>query len=650
MIREPMSTDARKLRKVRLEEKTPHVSVVIPARNEAENLKYVLPRIPSDVFEVILVDGHSTDDTIAAAREILPSIRIAPQEGQGKGDALRTGFDACTGDIIVMLDADGSTDPQEIPRFVSALMQGADFVKGSRYLAGGGSADFTPHRNMGNAGLTRMVNGLFSTRYTDLCYGYNAFWRDCLEYFDVDCDGFEVETLLNIRAHQSALVVAEVPSYEYQRIAGSSNLHVVRDGLRVLRTVLTEWWKGHTPAAPDGAEPVSRLDRLEAMPTLQLPAISAATLSSALEPAREPEDQDARARSLPAIAPGTATVAVIIAAYAEDRWLRLHDVIESLQRQTRRPDEIILVIDHNPSLVAVARATLSGVRVVENTHARGLSGARNTGIELAGAEFVAFVDDDATPEPDWLETLLLACVEQGAVGAGGALLPEWQGERPGWFPDEFGWVIGCSYAGLPSQQAKVRNLIGASMLIRRRAFAIAGGFREDMGRIGRHPVGCEETDWCLRAQRMLPGGYFLYAPDARSLHFVPESRAQLSYFIRRCYHEGMSKAQVVAHSGAGVGLSAERAQAMRVLPHGVWRGMCDLILRGDINGAARAAMVGAGLGFTVAGFVAGRVSLAIDAMKGAISGRQQPVGIPHAASLAEYLTPVSHTSQEERSA
>ncbi len=219
----------------------PTISVVIPARNEAPNLRHVLPNIPKSVTEVILVDGHSTDDTIAEARRLMPSIRVIQQTGKGKGDALRIGFMASTGDIIVMLDADGSTDPNEIPRYVDALMQGYDFAKGSRFLKGGGSADFTVVRRLGNTFLKSLVNTLFRTNFPDLCYGYNAFWRSCLEDVVIDCDGFEVETLLNLRMHTANLKIVEVPSFEESRIHGTSNLNAFQDGWRVLRVIMQEW-------------------------------------------------------------------------------------------------------------------------------------------------------------------------------------------------------------------------------------------------------------------------------------------------------------------------------------------------------------------------------------------------------------------------
>ncbi len=225
----------------------PRISVVLPVLNEAENLYYVLPYLPSIVTEVILVDGHSNDETIAVAQQLCPQIKVIAQTRKGKGNALKEGFAACTGDIIIMLDGDSSTDPLEIPRFVEALQQGNAFAKGSRFLEGGGSEDITFLRRLGNYGLSVLVNLLFQTRYSDLCYGYNAFWRSYLDQLAVDCDGFEVETLLNLRAHKAGLKVVEVPSYERLRIFGVSHLRVLRDGWRVFQTILRERFEDVRP-------------------------------------------------------------------------------------------------------------------------------------------------------------------------------------------------------------------------------------------------------------------------------------------------------------------------------------------------------------------------------------------------------------------
>src|SRR4051794_19203257 len=217
------------------------ISVVIPTLNEAENLPHVLPRIPTWVDEVIIVDGLSTDDTIEVARRYRPDVRVVLESTKGKGAALRAGFRAARGHIIVMLDADGSTDPREIPTFVGALLGGADIAVGSRFVQGGGTADMERHRKMGNWVLTRLVRVGFGARYSDLCYGYTAFWSDVLPYLDGDYTGFEVETLLHIRALRASLTVAEVPSFEAPRRYGVSNLRTGRDGGGVLRSIGREW-------------------------------------------------------------------------------------------------------------------------------------------------------------------------------------------------------------------------------------------------------------------------------------------------------------------------------------------------------------------------------------------------------------------------
>jgi glycosyltransferase involved in cell wall biosynthesis len=237
---------------------TASISVVIPALNEAANLPHVLTRIPAMVDEVVLVDGHSIDSTIDVARAVRADVRVVLQDGRGKGNALACGFAAASGDIIVMLDADGSTDPAEIPQFVAALLDGNDFAKGSRFADGGSSNDITLLRAIGNRVLGLAVNVLFRTRYTDLCYGYNAFWRHCLPHMHVTCNGFEVETLINVRIARAGLAVAEVPSVEYERMYGESNLNAVRDGIRVLRTIVRERARRRATAGHEGWRPSFR--------------------------------------------------------------------------------------------------------------------------------------------------------------------------------------------------------------------------------------------------------------------------------------------------------------------------------------------------------------------------------------------------------
>jgi glycosyltransferase involved in cell wall biosynthesis len=240
---------------------SPTVSVVVPAMNEAENLPHVFATLPQWIDEIVLVDGNSKDDTVAVARRLRPNVRVVTQTGKGKGDALAAGFAACTSDIIVMIDADGSTDGREIIQFVGALVTGADFVKGSRYATGGGSDDLTFNRKFGNKVLTALVNRMYGTSYSDLCYGYNAFWTRHLDVLNLDCDGFEVETLLNIRAAKAGLKVQEVPSHERCRIHGESNLHAIRDGIRVLKTIIREWRTGPALATPQPAASAPTADQ-----------------------------------------------------------------------------------------------------------------------------------------------------------------------------------------------------------------------------------------------------------------------------------------------------------------------------------------------------------------------------------------------------
>ncbi|MCW2963484.1 MAG: glycosyl transferase [Actinomycetia bacterium] len=216
------------------------VSVVICALNEAESIGQVLDSLPEDVDEVILVDGSSTDGTIEVALGHRPDIRVVCQKGVGKGAALTSGFAAASGDIIITMDGDGSADASEIPRFIETLRNGADLAKGSRFIEGGGSDDFTPVRRLGNRALCTATNLLYGTRYSDLCYGFNAIWSRSLGAVAIDCSGFEVETLMNIRAAKSGLKVVEVPSFELRRLGGKSKLSPVRDGWRILRVILAE--------------------------------------------------------------------------------------------------------------------------------------------------------------------------------------------------------------------------------------------------------------------------------------------------------------------------------------------------------------------------------------------------------------------------
>jgi glycosyltransferase involved in cell wall biosynthesis len=272
----------------RPEKLTPRISIVIPARNEARNLEVILPELPP-VHQVILVDGHSVDGTIATAQRVMPDIEVIHQTRTGKGNALACGFAAVTGDIVVMFDADGSADPAEIPRFVAALVDGADVAKGSRFAPGGGSEDITHFRRLGNYGLNVLTNVLLGTKYTDLCYGYNAFWAHVLPRLELPAttlprrddgsmhwgDGFEIETVLNCRFAADGMRIVEIPSVERLRIHGESNLRAVRDGFRVLKTIWTERQRGRRvrtlpqPAAAAWDETVITLD-VPARPIVQV--------------------------------------------------------------------------------------------------------------------------------------------------------------------------------------------------------------------------------------------------------------------------------------------------------------------------------------------------------------------------------------------
>jgi len=295
-------------------------------------------------------------------------------------------------------------------------------------------------------------------------------------------------------------------------------------------------------------------------------------------------------------------VSVVICAYTEARWDELTMAVRSVQRQAVAVREIVVVIDHNPHLLARAIHELDGVRVIENAETRGLSGARNSGIQAARGEIVAFLDDDAAAEPDWLTQLLPAYADPRVLGVGGAILPHWESARPAWLPEEFDWVVGCTYRGMPQETAPVRNLIGCNMSFRRDVFAAIGGFRSVLGRVGTKPVGCEETELCIRAIQQQPDGRLLFEPRAQVHHRVPASRGSWRYFAARCFAEGQSKAVMSRLVGADDGLASERIHALRTLPRGIVAGLADAIPRGDPAGLSRAASIVAGLVVTASGF------------------------------------------------
>ncbi len=302
-------------------------------------------------------------------------------------------------------------------------------------------------------------------------------------------------------------------------------------------------------------------------------------------------------------------LSVVICAYTQDRWSGLLDAIASVQHQSQLPSEIVLVIDHNPSLFERACQEISGVKIVENHEPQGLSGARNTGIANSSGQIIAFMDEDAVASDNWLESLLGGYSNKDVLGVGGEVRPLWATSVPGWFPEEFLWVVGCSYRGLPKTLAPVRNPIGCNMTFRKDTLQAAGGFRNGMGRIGTIPVGCEETELSIRLRQIYPGATILYQPEAVIYHQVPAWRAGWSYFIRRCFAEGLSKAMVIQYVGSNDGLSSERDYTARTLPQGVIEGIKDTFSHKDINGLKRAGAIMVGLVMTAIGFVIGRVRI-----------------------------------------
>lgn len=301
------------------------------------------------------------------------------------------------------------------------------------------------------------------------------------------------------------------------------------------------------------------------------------------------------------------TFSIIICAYTEERWHNLVQAVASVQNQTLPPQEVIIVVDYNPVLLERVRSEIPGVTVVANREARGVAGARNTGIATASGMFVAFIDDDAIAAPDWLEQLAAGYTDEHVVSVGGFIEPIWRIDRPAWFPYEFYWVFGCSYRGLPECATAMRNLIGCNMSVRRSVIATAGGFR--IGRVGKLSIGREddETEFCIRLGAACPGAIILYQPAALVHHTVPPERERFDYFARRCYSEGISKAALSRMVGHDRGLAAERAYAMGALPQGVMKGLADVVVRRDLTGLLRAGAIIAGLTITTAGYLVGQV-------------------------------------------
>ena len=294
-----------------------------------------------------------------------------------------------------------------------------------------------------------------------------------------------------------------------------------------------------------------------------------------------------------------ADVSVVICACSDERFEMLRQAIASVQRQATHAREVIVVIDHNPELLARARATFPSLQVLANSERSGLPGARNTGARVAQSDLVAFLDDDAVAAPDWIGSLHEILMHAGVLGGGGQVTPRWPGDaRPLWLPEEFLWVVGCSYRGLPEKLAVVRNPIGANMAIKRTVLQELGGFRLDMG-----PV--EETEFCVRATQRWPGRAWLLSPQPRVEHVVSPERCHIGYFVWRCYWEGLAKARLRTYVGRQDALASERIYVRRILPAAVARGLADAA-RGDRWGAVRAGVVLTGVCSAAAGYARGR--------------------------------------------
>lgn len=309
-------------------------------------------------------------------------------------------------------------------------------------------------------------------------------------------------------------------------------------------------------------------------------------------------------------------ISVIICAYTDARWRQLLACVDAVRQQTLPAKEIIVIIDHNPALLNRARTKLQGIFTAPNRNARGLAGARNAGVQLATGDILAFIDEDATAARDWLARLAEQYTHANVIGVGGAIIPAFQIPPPQWLPAEFWWVVGCSYRGLPECAAPVRNLIGCNMSFRRIVFERAGGFENSLGRIGAAPMGCEETEFCIRAHQHLPHGFLVYDPHTRVYHHVPPQRTRVSYFLARCFAEGRSKARVAALVGADAALASERAFAMQTLRRAIAENLALGFTQHDAGALARAGAIVVGLGVTTVGYAVGTFTNYIDARLG----------------------------------
>ena len=302
------------------------------------------------------------------------------------------------------------------------------------------------------------------------------------------------------------------------------------------------------------------------------------------------------------------SVSVVICAYTMDRWDALGAAVQSCFDQTLKPSDVIVVIDHNDDLLQRATHEFAGAVVLPNRFGKGLSAARNTGIAAARGDVIAFLDDHAYAEPEWLEQLIVPLHDPLVAGVGGWVVPHWEGRMAAWLPETFYWIIGCSYRGLPASNARLRNPIGANMAMRRQVFTSVGGFTSGIGRIGQVPLGCEETELCIRYAIENPEERFVLAREAVVHHRVPPSRLTWHYFWTRCWAEGLSKAAVSSLVGSDSGLSAERRHITRSLPRDLGRSLLSLP-RHPRTASARTVLIFAGTALALAGLLRGRLAL-----------------------------------------
>ena len=313
-------------------------------------------------------------------------------------------------------------------------------------------------------------------------------------------------------------------------------------------------------------------------------------------------------------------ISVVICVYTEDRWDDIREAVDSVRGQTLPAHELILAVDHNPDLHLKLKDAYRDAIVIENIQERGLSGGRNTGVAIATGDVVAFLDDDAVAGPGWLAAFAEQFDDPAVTGVGGLTRPLYvTGGRPRWFPEEFNWVVGCSYRGMPTGRARIRNVMGGNAAFRREVIGPVGGFSTAIGRNvqGRkvRPLGCEETEFCIRLTQRRPGSVLMFEPDAVIGHKVPAARGRLAYLRNRCYAEGLSKALVTHSVGARDGLASERDYTFKTLPRGVLRGLRDAV-RGDPAGLGRAGTIVIGLAWTVSGYVVGTARMRVRSGRG----------------------------------